>query len=109
MDKIASLQVHDDDDVKNTKRQRWYDKEIDGCRAIHVIPDERLPCLIRVEASPWHIARYCCLAHIEAKFQQLAMNAWCTPQGVLGRHLLYQYSDLMCSSGPTKRLDLKRQ
>jgi hypothetical protein len=59
-----------------------------------MIAQERLPALRRRFSPACHILGDAGLPNVDAKLEQLAMNARCTPQGVGNAHLSDQPSNL---------------
>ena len=74
MDQLAAIVTENDEYIEDSKGQRRNDQEIDRGRAVEVIEEERLPCLIRIRPSLRHVPRYRRLADVEAQLQQLSMN-----------------------------------
>ena len=48
MDQLAAIVTENDEYIEDSKGQRRNDQEIDRGRAVEVIEEERLPCLIRI-------------------------------------------------------------
>ena len=94
MDQLAAIVTENDEYIEDSKGQRRNDQEIDRGRAVEVIEEERLPCLIRIRPSLRHVPRYRRLADVEAQLQQLSMNPRRAPQRVLSAHLPNKNPDL---------------
>ena len=80
--------------VENLEADRRHSEEIDGGQLLHMIVKECPPVLRGHFVSANHVFADAALSDVEAKFEQLAVNARCTPQGILPAHLADQVSDL---------------
>src|SRR5262252_6642942 len=59
-----------------------------------VIAQESLPARRARAVTPWHVLGNRRLGDVDAKFQQLAMNAWRTPQRVVAANSPDQIADV---------------
>jgi len=80
--------------VKDLETESGHGEEVDGDQLLDMILQEGAPSLRRRPAGAHHVLAYAALPDVEAKFEQLAVDAGCTPTGILPAHLSNQISDL---------------
>ena len=80
--------------VNNLKTECGYGEEVDGNQLLGMILQECPPGLRRWFAAAHHVFAHAALPDVDAEFQQLAVDAGCTPPGILPAHLADQASDL---------------
>jgi len=80
--------------VKNLEADRRHREEINGDQLLRMILKECPPVLRGHFVSANYVFADAALSDVEAKFEQFAMDAGCTPQGILPAHLADQVSDL---------------
>src|SRR5262249_4749816 len=68
--------------------------EVDRDQLLGMILQECAPGLRRRPAGAHHVLAHAALADVEAEFEQLSVDAGCTPTGILPAHLADQISDL---------------
>ncbi len=75
-----------------------------------MVSKERRPSVIGIRRSSRRVPGNGCLTDIEAEFQELAMDPWLTPQGVLRAHLSNEGPTSLGAFGrPPRRRDFQRQ
>jgi hypothetical protein len=74
-------------------------EEVDGHQLLGVNLEECAPGLRRGFAGAHHVFADTALTDVEAEFEDFAMDAGCTPRGVLPAHLADQRSDLGRNDG----------
>ena len=80
--------------VKNLEADRRHGEEINGDQFLRMIVKECPPVLRGHFVSADHVFAGAALSDIDAKFEQFAMDAGCTPQGILPAHLADESSKL---------------
>src|ERR1700745_2007395 len=80
--------------VKNLETECGYGEEVDGDQLCEMVLQEGAPGLRRRLAAAHHVFANAALADIDAEFEQLAVDAGCTPPGILPAHPADQISDL---------------
>jgi len=81
-------------DVQDLEADGGDGKEVDGNQLRDVVLQERTPSLRRRLAAAHHVFAHASLADSDAQLEQLAVNARCTPTGILSAHPVDQVSDL---------------
>src|SRR5215469_381456 len=83
--------------VQDAEGQGRYCEEIHGGDSFAVVAEKNKPSFreIGVPGSTFHPSRYAALGDIEAKHEQLAVNAGCAPGRVLGHHQQEQVAHLL--------------
>src|ERR1022692_5178216 len=79
--------------VKDLEADGGYSEEIDEDQLLGVILQECAPGLRRRLAAVHHVFAYAGLPDVDADFEQLAVDAGCTPTGILSAHSADQISD----------------
>jgi hypothetical protein len=77
-------------------------EEVDENQLRDVVLQESTPCLRRRPAAAHHVFAHASLADIDAQLEQLAVNARCTPTGILSAHPVDQVSDLAGNARSTR-------
>ena len=85
--------------VKDLKTDRGHGEEIDGDQLLGMILQECPPGLRRRFAAAHHVFAHAALTDVDAEFEQFAVDAGCTPTGILSAHLADQISDLARNDG----------
>ena len=80
--------------VKNLEADRRHREEINGDQLLRMILKECPPALRGHFVLADHVFADAALSDVDAKFEQFAMDAGCTPKGILPAHLADQVSDL---------------
>src|SRR5215470_2971412 len=78
---------HDQQSVEQSERDGRNDKQIHRRDPICVIAQERLPALGRWSSPARHILGDASLSNVDAELEQLAVDAWRTPQRIGDTHL----------------------
>jgi hypothetical protein len=65
-------------------------EEVDGDQLLGVIVQKCAPALGRRPAAAHHVFAYAAFPDVDAQFEQLAVDAGCTPTGILTAHLADQ-------------------
>ncbi len=94
VDDMTSLKREDQKDIERPERGRVNGEEIDSSDVGEVVLDEGAPALGRRTGSANHVLGDRGLADIIAQFQELAVDAWRTPERVFPRHPVYQSTNL---------------
>jgi hypothetical protein len=105
-DPPAVVSGHDEDE-EDAEVNGGHGKEVNRHQVADVVGEERPPVLRRARAALRHEPGDGALGNLDAKFEELAVNARCTPQGIRRGHLADECSDLgidgrTASSGPTR-------
>ena len=80
--------------VENLETDGWHGEEVDGNQLPEVVLQESAPGLRRRLAAAHHVFADTALADVDAELEQLAVDAGCTPSGILPAHLADQFSQL---------------
>jgi hypothetical protein len=80
--------------VEYLEADRRHREEVDRNQLLRVILQECAPGLRRGFATAHHIFADTALSELDAEFEKFAVDAGCTPSGVLPAHLADQLSDL---------------
>ena len=76
--------VENDEYVQRHESNSWYNHEVDGDRFGHVVLNERAPSLRRrARSKSFKVTRYCRLGELDSQHEQLAMDSWRAPKGIL--------------------------
>src|SRR5215467_7464582 len=88
MQNAATIVGDHEEAIENTEGHGWNGKEIHGGDRLAMVVQERFPlsASIRFLRSTLHPARDGPLRNAKAELQQLTVNAWRTPRGVLRHH-----------------------
>ena len=81
-------------DVKDLEADRGHGEKVDGGQLLEVIVQECAPGLRGRPRGAHHVLANAALTDVEAEFEQLTVDAGCTPTGILPAHLADQISDL---------------
>jgi hypothetical protein len=84
---LSPAVAHDQQPIKQPKRDGRHYEQIHRRNPIRMIAQERLPALGRRSSPARHILGDAGLPNIDAEFEQFAMNARRTPQWVGNAHL----------------------
>jgi hypothetical protein len=87
--------------VKNLETECGYGEEVDGDQLREMVLQEHAPGLIRRLAATHHVFADAALADIDAEFEQLAVDAGCTPTGILPAHPADQIADFARQGRPS--------
>ena len=87
--------------VKDLETDRRHREEIDGDQLLGMILQERAPGLRRRFAAAHHVFADAALTDVHAEFEQFAMDAGCTPSGIVPAHLADQIPDIERNDGST--------
>ena len=90
------------ENVKNLETDRGHGKEINGDQLVRMILKECPPTLRGRFVSVDHIFADTAFSDVDSKFEQFAMDAGCTPEGILPAHLADQISDLARNEGSSR-------
>jgi hypothetical protein len=93
----ASVMGQNEKHVKNLEADRGDGEKIDGDQLVGMVLEEGAPSLRRRFVAAHHVIADGALSDVDAKFEQFAMDAGCTPAGILPAHLADQMSNLMRS------------
>ena len=85
--------------VKDVETDGGDSEEVDGDHLREVVLQESTPGLRRRFRAAHHVFTDAGLADVDTEFEQLAMNAGCTPTGILPAHLPDQISCLAGNDG----------
>jgi hypothetical protein len=100
MDDFSSLMAEDDQGVEKLEPCRYNNEHDDGGGVMHVIVQKRAPGWGGGLGPPWKISANRGLAHVDAEFEQLAVDAGRAPKRVCQAHLADQITDLVALPGP---------
>ena len=95
----ASVMGQNEKHVENLEADRGHGEKIDGDQLLDMIVEESVPSLRRRFMAAHDVFADAALSDVNAKFEQFAMDAGCTPAGILAAHLADQMSDLMRNKG----------
>ena len=87
------------ENVKKLEADRGDGEEIDGDQLLDMIFEEGAPSLRRRFMAVQHVLADAALSNVDAKFEQFAMDARCTPAGILPAHLADKISDFTRKDG----------
>src|SRR5262249_414095 len=99
MQNAAPVMSQHQENVKNLEADRGDGEKIDGDQLLDMILEESAPSLRRRFMAWHHVFAHAALIDVNGKFEQFAMDAGCTPAGILPAHLADQLSDLMRNEG----------
>ena len=99
VENAASVMGQNEKHVKNLEADCGHGEKIDGDQLLDMIREEGAPSLRRRFMAAQHVFADAALSDVDAKFEQFAMDAGCTPAGILPAHLADQMSDLMRNDG----------
>jgi len=90
----------DEKAIQNAKGERRDREEIHRSNALAMIPQEGQPALEGIWPSqrPPKPSRDGWLGKAEAQLEQFAMDAWCSPGGILGSHAEDQGANLFANT-----------
>jgi len=80
--------------VQDLETDTGHGEEVDGDQLLSVILEKCAPGLRRRLAAAHHVFADAALTDVDAEFEQFAVDAGCTPSGILLTHLADQISDL---------------
>ena len=100
MDDFSSLMAEDNQGVEKVKSCRYDNEHVDGGGVMHVIVQERAPGWGRGLGPPWKISANRGLAHFDAEFEQLAVDAGRAPKRVCQVYRADQFTDLAAHPRP---------
>lgn len=89
------------EDVGHPERNRRHGEEVDRDDVLGVVAQENAPGLGGRSVGLDHVLGDGRLADLNAELEELAVNPWCTPQGIGRRHLADQLADLRRHSRST--------
>src|SRR5262249_13218283 len=79
--------------VQDLETESGHRKEIDRDQLLEVIVQEGAPGLRGRLAAAHHVLAHAALPDVEAEFDQLPVDAWCTPTGMFPAHPAAQVSN----------------
>jgi hypothetical protein len=85
--------------VKDLETDGGHGEEVDGHQLLGVILQKCAPGLRRRFAAAHHVFADAALHDIDAELEQLTVDPWCTPTGILSAHLADQISDFTQMTG----------
>src|SRR5262249_44931795 len=85
-DKVSPLQPYDDEGIEQVEPDARDNEQVHGSNVRRVVTQKGPPALTRWPRSLDHVSGHRRLGDLEAKLEQLAMNARCSPQWVLDAH-----------------------
>src|ERR1700758_126324 len=88
-------------DVKHLETEGGHGEEVDGDQLGAVIVQEGPPGLRGRPATAYDVFADAAFAEVETEFEQLAVDAGCTPTGILPAHLADQVSNLAGDPRPS--------
>src|SRR5712692_6510128 len=91
-DKVSADQPNDDEGIEQVEANARNNEQVHGGDVRCVVTQEGAPSLGRRSTSLDHVLRDAGLRHLEAKLEQLAMDARRTPQRIFRAHLPDQYT-----------------
>ena len=86
-DKVSALQPDDDEDIEQIEADGWNNEQVHGGDIRRMVAQEGAPALTRRATSLGHVLGDGRLSHLKAELEQLAVDAWRTPQQVFSVHL----------------------
>ena len=99
MKNTPSVMGEDQKHVKDLEPDGGHGEEVDGDQLIGVILQESSPGLRRRPAAAHHVFADAALTDVDAEFEQLAVDAGCSPTWILPAHLADQILDLAGNGG----------
>ena len=101
-----AIMTEDEEAVENAKSKSRYAEEVHGSNSFAVIVEKCLPTSrgFWIFGSSLHPAGNGSFRDIESQLQEFAVNAGCTPGGILGDHLKNEVPYFPCdllSAGPS--------
>src|ERR1019366_8403037 len=88
--------------VEDLEADSGHSEEIDGDQLRGVILQECAPSLRRRLATVHHVFAYAGFSDIDTEFEQLAVNAGCTPTRILAAHSADELSDFTGNRRPSR-------
>ncbi len=88
--------------IQHLETDRWHREEVHRDHALNVVLEEGPPGLRWRLAMAHQILAYAGLANINAKLEQLAVNARCSPQRILATEPTDQFSDVCRNRWPPR-------
>jgi len=98
----ATIMGQDQKDLKDVETDGGNREEIDRDQSREVVLHEGAPRLRRRFTAAHHVFADTGLADVDAEFEQLAVNARCTPAWILPAHLADQISGLAGNDGSSE-------
>ena len=89
----SSVVSQNQEHVQDLKPDCRHGKEVDRHHGFDVILQERSPVLRWRNPRAYDVFAHARLADVDAKFEQLAVDAGCTPKWILAAHLPNQLAD----------------
>src|SRR5262249_2673782 len=86
--------VQDHKSIQEPKRDGRDDKHVHRCNGIGMVAKECLPTLRRWPPPLHHVLCHRALANIDAELEQLAVDAWRSPQWVGETHLANELANV---------------
>ena len=90
----AAVMGQNQENVKNLEADRGHREEINGDQLLRMILEESAPSLRGWFVSANHVFADAAFSDVDAEFEQFAMDARCSPKGILPAHLADEISDL---------------
>src|SRR5215472_16304820 len=87
--------------IKDLETESGHGEEVDGDQLLGMILQEGAPGLRRRPAGAHHVLTYAALPDVDAEFEQLTVDAGCTPT-ILSTHLANQVSKLAGNHGSSR-------
>jgi hypothetical protein len=88
--------------IENLETNGRHGKEVDGDQLLSVILQKCAPSLRRRFAAAHHVFAHAALSDIDAKLEQLSVDAECTPTRILAAHSADEMSDLAGNCGSSR-------
>src|SRR5205823_13755232 len=110
-DKVPAGQPNDDEDIEQIEPNGRNNEQVHGADVRCVVTQEGPPSLGRGAASLDHVLRDARLSDLETGLEQLAMDAWCSPQRIFRAHLPDQRAQVRGDPWPASKRerDFQRQ
>ena len=97
----ASIDRKHQEDIEDAEGVSGYGKEVDAGKRPGVVGEQCPPGLRGRLVLAGHEPGHGTLRDVDAKLEQLAVDAWCAPSEVLGRHSADQVMDALgCRRAP---------
>jgi hypothetical protein len=95
----AAVMGQHQEHVKNLETDGGDGEEIDGDQLLGMILKQGTPSLRRRFVAAQHVLADTALSDVDAEFEQFAMDARCTPAGILLAHPADKISELLGDDG----------
>src|SRR5436189_2982333 len=102
-DKVSASQPNDDKGIEQVEANARNNEQVHGGDVRRVVTQEGAPALGRRSTSLDHVLRDARLSDFEAKLEQLAMDARCSPQRIVNAHPPDQRAQVRVDLGPASK------